>query len=112
MLSFFSELLGIPYPWQNYDQIIVRDYVSGAMENTTAVVFGEFAQRKKRDLIDDNNDHVVAHELIHHWFGNWVRLNSCSILILIEGFANIIKNFGTNNNFGDKKGKPKYSIEK
>src|SRR5699024_9032892 len=40
MLSFFSDLLGIPYPWQNYDQVVVRDYVSGAMENTTAVVFG------------------------------------------------------------------------
>ena len=38
MLQFFSEKLGVEYPWNKYSQIVVRDYVSGAMENTTAVV--------------------------------------------------------------------------
>lgn len=45
MLEFFSNLTGIHYPWPKFDQIIVRDYVSGAMENTTAVVFGDFIQK-------------------------------------------------------------------
>src|SRR5690625_517178 len=112
MLSFFSELLGIPYPWQNYDQIIVRDYVSGAMENTTAVVFGEFAQRKKRDLIDDNNDHVVAHELIHHWFGNLVTLESWSNLTLNEGFANYSEHLWTDHHYGRHEGQAQLFDEK
>lgn len=89
MLSFFSDKLGLTYPWPKYAQIVVRDYVSGAMENTTAVVFGEFMQRPARELIDDRfNEKIVAHELIHHWFGDLVTCESWANLPLNEGFAN------------------------
>ncbi|MEQ8705665.1 MAG: M1 family aminopeptidase [Phaeodactylibacter sp.] len=88
MLSFFSEKLGVKYPWQKYAQVVVRDYVSGAMENTTAVIFGDFVQRSKRELIDDGNDRIVAHELFHHWFGDLVTTESWANLTMNEGFAN------------------------
>lgn len=88
MLTYFSDLIGIDYPWKKYDQIVVRDYVSGAMENTTAVIFGEFIQRRKRDLIDDSNDRIIAHEMFHHWFGDLVTTESWSNLTMNEGFAN------------------------
>lgn len=87
MLSFFSEKLNYSYPWDKYAQIVCRDYVSGAMENTGAVVFGEFVQKTTRELIDNNNDDIVAHELIHHWFGDLVTCESWSNLSLNEGFA-------------------------
>ena len=88
MLDFFSELTGVDYPWPKYAQIVVRDYVSGAMENTTAVVFGEQVQRHERELADDNNDLIVAHEMFHHWFGDYVTTESWANLTLNEGFAN------------------------
>lgn len=88
MLSFFSNILDYPYPWDKYSQIITRDYVSGAMENTTAVIFGDFIQKTDRELIDNDNDFIVAHELIHHWFGDLVTCESWSNLTLNEGFAN------------------------
>jgi len=89
MLSFFSEKLGVEYPWQKYAQIIVRDYVSGAMENTTGVIFGEFIQATERELIDDlTNDKIVAHEMFHHWFGDLVTCESWANLTMNEGFAN------------------------
>lgn len=89
MLSFFSERLGVKYPWNKYSQIIVRDYVSGAMENTTAVIFGEYMQNTERDLIDvETNENVVAHEMFHQWFGDYVTTESWSNLTLNEGFAN------------------------
>ena len=88
MLSFFSELTGVRYPWQKYSQIVVRDYVSGAMENTTAVIFGEFVQKNDKELAEDNNDLIVAHEMFHHWFGDYVTTESWSNLTLNEGFAN------------------------
>lgn len=87
MLAFFSEKLGVPYPWEKYDQIVVRDYVSGAMENTTAVIFGEFAQGDSRYLIDNSAEDVVSHELFHHWFGDLVTCESWSNLPLNESFA-------------------------
>ena len=52
MLDFYSDLYGYDYPWQKYSQVVVRDYVSGAMENTTGVIFGEFMQGTERELID------------------------------------------------------------
>lgn len=87
MLGFFSDKLGYKYPWDKYAQIVCRDYVSGAMENTGAVVFGEFVQKHSREFIDSNNDDIVAHELFHHWFGDLVTCESWSNLSLNEGFA-------------------------
>ena len=89
MLDFFSEKLGVDYPWDKYAQVVVRDYVSGAMENTSAVIFGEFMYGTDRDLIDvDVNEKIVAHEMMHHWFGDLVTCESWANLTLNEGFAN------------------------
>lgn len=88
MLTFFSDKLGVTYPWEKYSQIIVRDYVSGAMENTTGVIFGDFVQKTNRELIDDHNELIIAHELFHHWFGDYVTCESWANLTMNEGFAN------------------------
>lgn len=88
MLSFFSEITGYPYPWPKYSQVVVRDYVSGAMENTSAVIYGDFVQKSTKELIDNHNDRIVAHEMFHHWFGDLVTCESWANLTMNEGFAN------------------------
>lgn len=89
MLTLFSDKLDLPYPWPKYSQVVVRDYVSGAMENTSAVIFGEFMQGTDRELIDNlQNEKIVAHEMFHHWFGDYVTCESWANLTLNEGFAN------------------------
>jgi aminopeptidase N len=88
MIRFFSDLTGIEYPWDKYNQIVVREFVSGAMENTGAVVFGDFVYKSRRELLDDNDQATIAHELFHHWFGNIVTAESWSNLALNEAFAN------------------------
>ncbi|MGJ8743234.1 M1 family aminopeptidase [Polaribacter sp.] len=89
MMAFFSTILGVEYPWNKYSQIVGRDYVSGAMENTTAVIHGEQAYQKPGQLIDDNvQENTIAHELFHHWFGDLVTTESWSNLTLNESFAN------------------------
>lgn len=90
MLEFFSNKLNYPYPFSKYSQVVVRDYVSGAMENTTGVIFGEFVQQDKRSLLDNHwmNEKVVAHEMFHHWFGDLVTTESWANVTLNEGFAN------------------------
>lgn len=88
MIGYFSELLGVEYPWPKYSQVVVRDYVSGAMENTSATIHGDFLYQTKRELIDDNNESIIAHELFHHWFGDLVTCESWSNLPLNESFAN------------------------
>jgi aminopeptidase N len=88
MIRFFSQKLDYPFPWDKYAQVVVRDYVSGAMENTTASIFGEFVQKRTRALINNHNDGIVAHELFHQWFGNLVTCESWANLTMNEGFAN------------------------
>jgi aminopeptidase N len=88
MMEFFSTRLGVPYQWNKYSQIVVRDYVSGAMENTTATLHSEILQQTDRELLDDDHEAYVAHELFHQWFGDLVTCESWSNLPLNESFAN------------------------
>jgi aminopeptidase N len=88
MMGFFSKLLGVEYPWVKYSQIVGRDYVSGAMENTTATLHQESAQQNARELVDGNDwEDVISHELFHQWFGDLVTTESWSNLTVNESFA-------------------------
>jgi aminopeptidase N len=87
MLEHFSDVLGVAYPWEKYAQIVVRGFVSGAMENTTAVIHGDFVQMTDRELLDDHEEDIIAHELFHHWFGDLVTCESWANLPLNESFA-------------------------
>ncbi|MBC7887704.1 MAG: M1 family metallopeptidase [Ferruginibacter sp.] len=89
MIKFFSTKLGVDYPWQKYAQIVGRDYVSGAMENTTATLHQESAYQNARQLTDGNRwEETIAHELFHQWFGDLVTAESWSNLTVNESFAN------------------------
>ncbi|MCC6370292.1 MAG: hypothetical protein IT236_04730 [Bacteroidia bacterium] len=89
MIDFYSKKLGVDYPWPKYSQIVVRDYVSGAMENTSATLHGDFmVYQTTREMIDERKgDGVIAHELFHQWFGDLVTSESWSNLPLNESFA-------------------------
>jgi aminopeptidase N len=90
MMEFFSKKLGVDYPWEKYAQVPVRDYVSGAMENTTATTHGATIQATRRELLDaayDTGESTIAHELFHQWFGDYVTSESWSNLPLNESFA-------------------------
>ena len=80
MIEFFSQKLGFDFPWPKYSQVVVRDYVSGAMENTSATLHGEFMQRTSRELLDETHEDVISHELFHQWFGDLVTTESWSNL--------------------------------
>jgi aminopeptidase N len=88
MIAFFESKLGVPYPWSKYAQISGRDYVSGAMENTTATLHSDAVQQDARELIDGNNwESTIAHELFHQWFGDLVTAESWSNITVNESFA-------------------------
>ena len=89
MIGFFSKILNYPYAWAKYDQIVGREYVSGAMENTTATLHQDGAYQNARQLVDGNVwEDDISHELFHHWFGDLVTTESWSNLTLNESFAN------------------------
>ena len=115
MIKFYSEKLGVEYPWQKYAQIVGRDYVSGAMENTTATLHQESAYQNARELVDGVGwESTIAHELFHQWFGDLVTAESWSHITVNESFANYSetlwdeykngKDAGDMQNFNDMQG--------
>jgi aminopeptidase N len=88
MIALFEKILGVPFPWAKYAQISGRDYVSGAMENTTATIHSDAVQQDARELVDENIwEGTIAHELFHQWFGDLVTAESWSNLTVNESFA-------------------------
>ena len=88
MIAFFESKLGVAYPWSKYAQISGRDFVSGAMENTTATLHSDAVQQDARELVDGNTwESTIAHELFHQWFGDLVTAESWSNITVNESFA-------------------------
>ncbi len=87
MMEYFSKLFGVDYPWEKYSQVVVREFVSGAMENTTATVHFEPVQHDGRAHLDETYESIIAHELVHHWFGDLVTAEKWGDLALNESFA-------------------------
>jgi aminopeptidase N len=87
MFDFFEKEIGFPYAWESYSQIPVQDFMYGAMENTTATVFGDFFLVDSRSWFDRNYVGVNAHELAHQWFGDLVTARNEPHHWLQESFA-------------------------
>lgn len=101
MMQFYSQILGVEYVWDKYSQIVTRDYVSGAMENTTCTNHQESAQQDARELFDQNHwETVIAHELFHHWFGDLVTAESWSNLTVNESFADYAQTLWLEHKYG------------
>lgn len=87
IIEHFSEVTGVPYPWPCYSQVVVSDFTFGGMENTTATTLYEYALLDERAALDIDSVDLVAHELAHQWFGDYVTCRDWSEAWLNEGFA-------------------------
>ncbi|MBS3915009.1 MAG: M1 family metallopeptidase [Bacteroidetes bacterium] len=87
MMEFFSNYLGVDFVWDKYSQVVVRDFVSGAMENTSATVHMEALQHDSLQHLDNSYEDYISHELFHQWFGDLVTTESWSNITLNESFA-------------------------
>ena len=101
MVDFFEKEIGFKYPWESYSQIPVQDYMFGAMENTTATIYGDFYAVDSRGLIDRNYVAVNAHELAHQWFGDCVTALSDAHQWLQESFATYYNQMFEREVFGE-----------
>ena len=87
MIELFSELTGVDFPFSRYSQAVVSDFFFGGMENTTATTLYEHALLDARATLDATTNDLVAHELAHQWFGDYVTCRDWSHAWLNEGFA-------------------------
>ncbi|TLZ70376.1 MAG: hypothetical protein E6K10_08030 [Methanobacteriota archaeon] len=87
MMTFFSKVTGLKYPWAKYAEAVVRDFTFGGMENTTLTVLVDNCLVDPYTRPDYRPEGLFAHELAHQWFGDYLTTRSWNDLWLNEGFA-------------------------
>lgn len=91
MIRFFSERIGIPYPYAKYAQVTVADFIFGGMENISATTLTDTILHDERAHLDYSADSLVAHELAHQWFGDLLTCRDWAHAWLNEGFATYLE---------------------
>ena len=100
-MDFLEREIGIPYPWESYSQVPVADYIFGAMENTTATIFGDFLHTDPRGWLDRSYIGTNVHELTHQWFGDYITGRSGKSIWLQESFATFYPHLFTRETVGE-----------
>lgn len=100
MVELFGRVTGVPYPWSRYSQVVVSDFIFGGMENTTATTMYEHILLDPRAAIDVSSCDLVAHELAHQWFGDYVTCRDWSHGWLNEGFATFFEHLEREDRLG------------
>lgn len=101
MFDFLEKEIGVPYPWQNYKQVPVHDFLYAGMENTSCTIFSDAFMVDEIAFVDKNYVNVNAHELAHQWFGDLVTAKSGEHHWLQEGFATYYALLAERDVFGD-----------
>ena len=101
MFDFLEEEIGFAYPWQNYKQVPVHDFLYAGMENTSCTIFSDAFMVGDIGFNDKSYVNVNAHELAHQWFGDLVTATSGEHHWLQEGFATYYALLAERDIFGD-----------
>ena len=101
MFNFLEDEIGFDYPWQNYKQVPVHDFLYAGMENTSLTIFSDAFVVDSIGFNDKNYVNVNAHELSHQWFGDLVTAKSGEHHWLQEGFATYYALLVERGIFGD-----------
>lgn len=100
IIEFLEDEIGVPYPWGSYSQVMVQDFLYGAMENTSATTFGDFFWVDSRGFLDRNYIGVNAHEATHQWFGDLITARNDADHWLQESFATFYPGLFTGSVYG------------
>lgn len=101
MFDFLEAEIGVPYPWEIYKQVPVKDFLYSGMENTSLTIFSDALVVDSIGFNDRNYVNVNAHELAHQWFGNLVTARSSEHHWLQEGFATYYALLAERDVFGE-----------
>lgn len=101
IMAFFEDEIGLPFPWVKYDQVTIRDFTAGGMENTTLTTLMHQTIFDKATENLRSSRRLDAHEMAHQWFGDYVTCKDWSHLWLNEGFATYYTHLYEGHKYGN-----------
>lgn len=101
MIRFFSQATGVDYPYEQYAQTTIRNFIFGGQENVSATTLTESTLHDERADQDYPSTALVAHELGQHWFGDFVQGRDWANIWLNEGFATYLEALYTQQHEGN-----------
>ncbi|MAD51937.1 MAG: hypothetical protein CMF79_05100 [Candidatus Marinimicrobia bacterium] len=100
MMEFFSDITGVRYPFEKYDQTILEDFMWGGMENVTNTHQTDRTMHPENVRPIHSSDGLVAHELAHQWYGDYLTTRNWANVWLNEGFATYLDLLWTEHETG------------
>ncbi len=104
MMKYFGNVTDIEYPYEKYDQVIIDDFMFGGMENITLTHNTDKTMHDEFASPDVSSVGLVAHELIHQWYGDMLTTRNWKNMWLNEGFATFFARDYREHHFGFDEG--------
>jgi aminopeptidase N len=101
MIGFFSRATGVGYPFEQYAQTTVQNFLFGGQENVSATTLTDRTLHDERADQDYPSTNLVSHELGQHWFGDYVQGRDWANIWLNEGFATYLEALYTQHHEGN-----------
>jgi aminopeptidase N len=101
MVAYFQQIIGVPYPWEKYDQTAVERFTAGGMENASATTQTELAIHPPQYDLEKSCDGLVSHELAHQWWGDDVTMSDWANVWINEGYATYFQELWFQHHFGE-----------
>ena len=101
IVAFFESIIGVPFPWEKYDQTAVERFTAGGMENASATTQTETAIHPPQYDLEQPCDGLVSHELSHQWWGDDVTAADWPNIWINEGFATYFEELWAQHHFGE-----------
>jgi aminopeptidase N len=96
IVKFLSGYIA-PFPYNKLANVQSKT-IFGGMENASAIFYAEASVTGDRKWED-----VIAHEIVHQWFGDMASEKTFADLWLSEGFATYLTNIYIENKYGVEK---------
>ncbi|MEE9465154.1 MAG: M1 family aminopeptidase, partial [Candidatus Neomarinimicrobiota bacterium] len=87
MMDYYSAVISIDYPYEKYAQTTITDFMWGGMENISATTLTNLTLHDATAHMDFSSEGLVAHELVHQWWGDLLTTKDWNNIWLNEAFT-------------------------